>query len=183
MQCFPSTVLVMYPTSVGIVARLALARITAAGLDPSPLLRKVGLTASQIQDRQARVNAASQITFLNLVADALADELLGFHLAEAFELRSTSPVCAGACDPLMVLYPLPQRTDKCPRLISDGLAGQGCIERLLTGRDGLHRLSFFRRGERLRPGIMHSKPGGRSLYRCQGALQSHPCLDPERSML
>ncbi|QRM34584.1 AraC family transcriptional regulator ligand-binding domain-containing protein (plasmid) [Microvirga sp. VF16] len=77
----------MHPTSVGIVARLALARATAAGLDARPLLRKVGLTASQIQDRQARVNAASEISFLNLVADTLPDELLGFHLAAAFELR------------------------------------------------------------------------------------------------
>ncbi|KLK90131.1 transcriptional regulator [Microvirga vignae] len=52
-------------------------------------MRTAGLTASQIQDRQARVNAASEITFLNLVADALPDELLGFHLAEAFDLRES----------------------------------------------------------------------------------------------
>ena len=31
--------------------------------------------------------ADSQVVFLNLVADALHDDLLGFHLAEEFELR------------------------------------------------------------------------------------------------
>ncbi len=89
MRNLSSTPLLMHPTSIGIVARLALARATAAGLDPRPILRKAGLTASQIQDRQARVNAASEISFLNLMADALPDELLGFHLAEAFDLRES----------------------------------------------------------------------------------------------
>jgi AraC-like DNA-binding protein len=87
MRCFPSQALIMQPTSVGIVARLALARATAAGLDPGPLLRTSGLTSSEIHDRQARLDARRQIAFLNLVADALPDELLGFHLAEAFDLR------------------------------------------------------------------------------------------------
>jgi AraC-like DNA-binding protein len=79
--------LAMLPSASGTVARLAFAKAAAAGLDTGPLLRKAGLTASQIQDRQARVDAADQIAFLNLVAAALPDELLGFHLAEAFDLR------------------------------------------------------------------------------------------------
>lgn len=87
MQRLPSPTLATPPSASGLVTRLAVARATAAGVDPEPLLRKAGLSASQIQDRQARVDAAKQITFLNLVAGALPDELLGFHLAEAFELR------------------------------------------------------------------------------------------------
>ena len=77
----------MPPGAAGLVTRFALARVSAAGLDPAPLLCKAGLSLSQLQDRDARLDAASQIAFLNLVADALPDELLGFHLAEAFELR------------------------------------------------------------------------------------------------
>ncbi|WP_404289325.1 AraC family transcriptional regulator ligand-binding domain-containing protein [Microvirga sp. RSM25] len=69
------------------MARLAMARVRAADLDPGPLLCKAGLSLSQLQDRDARMDAASQIAFLNLVADALPEELLGFHLAEAFDLR------------------------------------------------------------------------------------------------
>jgi Arabinose-binding domain of AraC transcription regulator, N-term len=81
------TPLAMPPSATGGIARLAAARVTEAGLDLNRLLHKAGLTASQIQDRQARVAVADQISFLNLVAEALPDDLLGFHLAEAFEPR------------------------------------------------------------------------------------------------
>jgi AraC-like DNA-binding protein len=77
----------MPPGAAGLVTRLALARVSAADLDPDPLLCKACLSLSQLQDRDARLDAASQIAFLNLVAEALPDELLGFHLAEAFDLR------------------------------------------------------------------------------------------------
>jgi Arabinose-binding domain of AraC transcription regulator, N-term len=87
MQRLPMPFLAMPPDAAGLVARLAVARVRPEGLDPGPLLGKAGLSLSQLQDRHARLDAASQIVFLNLVADALPDELLGFHLAEAFELR------------------------------------------------------------------------------------------------
>jgi AraC-like DNA-binding protein len=87
MHRLPMTVLAMPPGALGLVARLAVAKVRLAGLDPAPLLSKTGLSLSQLQDRSARLDAASQIAFLNLVADALPDEVLGFHLAEAFELR------------------------------------------------------------------------------------------------
>jgi AraC-like DNA-binding protein len=79
--------LVMPPSATGGIARLAAARGATAGLELGPLLHEAGLTASQIQDRQARVSVAAQISFLNLVAGALPDDLLGFHLAQSFELR------------------------------------------------------------------------------------------------
>ena len=87
MHQLPMTVLAMPPAAGGLVARLAVARVSAAGLDPGPLLNKAGLSLAQLQDRDARLDAASQIAFLNLVADALSDEVLGFHLAETVELR------------------------------------------------------------------------------------------------
>jgi AraC-like DNA-binding protein len=77
----------MPPSATGGIARLAAARVCEAGLDLGPLLHKAGLTASQIQDRQVRLAVAAQISFLNLAAAALPDDLLGFHLAQGFELR------------------------------------------------------------------------------------------------
>ncbi len=87
MHGLPLAALAMPPSATGAIARLAAARITEGGLDLAALLRKAGLTASQIQDRQARVAVAAQISFLNLAAEALRDDLLGFHLAQAFEPR------------------------------------------------------------------------------------------------
>jgi AraC-like DNA-binding protein len=75
------------PSAAGILTRLACARAEAAGIDVDPLLRKAGLTGRQIKDRRARLSVQSQIRFLNLAADALRDEFLGFHLAQDPDLR------------------------------------------------------------------------------------------------
>jgi AraC-like DNA-binding protein len=75
------------PSAAGGIARLAYARARAAGLELEPLLKKAGLTERQIEDRHARLNVQDQIRFLNLAADALRDEFLGFHLAQDFDLR------------------------------------------------------------------------------------------------
>jgi AraC-like DNA-binding protein len=50
-------------------------------------LKKAGLTDHQVKDRGARLPVQHQIQFLNLVADALEDEFLGFHLAQLPDLR------------------------------------------------------------------------------------------------
>jgi AraC-like DNA-binding protein len=75
------------PSAGGVMARLAVARLVAAGINPAPLLRQAGLTITQIEDTGAHVAADGQVTLLNLAADALDDDLVGFHLAEEFELR------------------------------------------------------------------------------------------------
>jgi AraC-like DNA-binding protein len=75
------------PSAVGAMARLAYARTIAAGLDAGPLLKKAGLTPQQIDDATVRLNVRDQINFLNLAADALQDDLLGFHLAQPPDLR------------------------------------------------------------------------------------------------
>jgi hypothetical protein len=66
---------------------LALARAARAGIDPAPIARAAGLAPELIEDRKARISVQSQIAVLNLVADRLHDDLLGFHLAERFDLR------------------------------------------------------------------------------------------------
>jgi AraC-like DNA-binding protein len=87
MHGVPLMPMAMPPSATGGIARLAADRALEAGLDLRPLLHKAGLTAPQIQDRQARLAVAAQISFLNLVAEALPDDLLGFHLAQGFEPR------------------------------------------------------------------------------------------------
>src|SRR5262249_35418720 len=76
------------PSAVGGIARLAYARARAAGLDVDPLLSQASLTREQIEDSGVRLRVRDQIKFLNLVADALPDDLLGFHLAQVCELRA-----------------------------------------------------------------------------------------------
>jgi len=77
----------MLPSAQGGIARLALTRARAAGIDLAPLLKKAGLTLAQSEDDAARITVQSQIKCLNLVADALPDAFLGFHLAREFEMR------------------------------------------------------------------------------------------------
>jgi AraC-like DNA-binding protein len=51
------------------------------------LLLKAGLTVEQIDHRNTRLKVQSQIRFLDLAADALQDDFLGFRLARNFDLR------------------------------------------------------------------------------------------------
>ena len=75
------------PSSSGGITRLAYARAKAAGVNADSLLKGAGITQQQVDDPAARVNVRDQIRFLNLAAEALQDDLLGFHLAESCELR------------------------------------------------------------------------------------------------
>ena len=75
------------PSANGGIARLAYAQAKAAGVDVDLLLKKTGLTRQQIDDPGVRLKVRDQISFLNLAADALQDDLLGFHLARPSDLR------------------------------------------------------------------------------------------------
>jgi AraC-like DNA-binding protein len=65
-----------------LLTRLAYERAQAAGIELEPLLAKAELTKQQVEDVDVRISAPYQIRFLNLTANALQDEFLGFHLAE-----------------------------------------------------------------------------------------------------
>jgi AraC-like DNA-binding protein len=71
----------------GVISRLVYARAKHKGIDVEPLLKQAGLTEDVIKDRNASVGVANQIKFVDLVAEALGDDLLGFHLAEDFDPR------------------------------------------------------------------------------------------------
>jgi AraC-like DNA-binding protein len=75
------------PTAMGGITRLACAQARRAGVDLEPLLKKAGLTGRQIQDHGVRIKVRQQIEFLNLVAGAVRDPFLGFHLALSDDLR------------------------------------------------------------------------------------------------
>lgn len=75
------------PTATGGIARLAYARARETGIELKTLLKKAGLTRQQIEDRGVRVDVHHQIQFLNLTADALKDEFLGFNLGQSCDLR------------------------------------------------------------------------------------------------
>ena len=75
------------PNAAGAIARLAYAKSKEAGVDLALLLKKAGLTLHQIEDPDVRLKVKDQIGFLNLAADALNDDLLGFHLAQSPDLR------------------------------------------------------------------------------------------------
>ena len=85
------------------LTRLACTRLQEAGLGPVQLLARAGLTIEQIKDHRARVSVACQIRLLTLAASAIDDELLGFHLAPACDLRELGLIEAPAqAAPLMV---------------------------------------------------------------------------------
>ena len=70
------------PTATGGMTRLAYARARRAKVELGPLLQKSELTRQEIDDSDARISVRSQVRFLDLVANALHDNSLGFHLAE-----------------------------------------------------------------------------------------------------
>jgi AraC-like DNA-binding protein len=75
------------PSATGGIARLVYALLRESDIRPAPLLSKAGLTVDQIGNHSARVKVQSQIKLLSLAAEALKDDVLGFHLAKNFELR------------------------------------------------------------------------------------------------
>ena len=75
------------PSATGGIARLVSARLHAAGVQSAPLLSRAGLTVEQIDDPGVRLPVQSQIKILELAAEALPDDFLGFHLAQDYDLR------------------------------------------------------------------------------------------------
>ena len=75
------------PSTIGFGLRCALRRVREAGLDPRPLLALAKVTPEQVADPATRFTALSQIRFVAAAAEALGDDLFGFHLARALEPR------------------------------------------------------------------------------------------------
>ena len=78
-----------FPKALGIASRLAYAHGKANGIAMAPLLERSRLTRRQIEDSSLRLPVADQVEFLNQVAEACGDDLLGLHLAKRCELRAS----------------------------------------------------------------------------------------------
>ena len=125
------------PTAGGGIARLACTRARHAGIRIGPLLAQAGLTAAQIDDPQARIAARSQIRLLELAAQALRDDLLGFHLATEFDLREIG-----------LLYYVMASSDLLGDAIRRGarystIANEGMVVDLQAGRDVAVRFRYL----------------------------------------
>ena len=75
------------PSAAGGVARLACAQLRKLGKDVRPVLSGAGLTVPEAGDPTTRIEVRAQIKVLELAAEELRDEFLGFHLARNFDLR------------------------------------------------------------------------------------------------
>src|ERR1700683_4806921 len=71
----------------GVLSRVAYRHALLSGLDVAPLLAQARLTLEEIKNRNTRIGVINQIKFVGLVATALGDELLGFHLVDDFDFR------------------------------------------------------------------------------------------------
>jgi hypothetical protein len=80
------------PSATGGIARLACARLDEMGKDPTVILSKVGLTPEEARDPAIRLEVRTQIKLLELAAEEVQDEWLGFHLARTFDLREVGLV-------------------------------------------------------------------------------------------
>ncbi len=75
------------PSATGGITRLACARLRAHGRQVETILSKAGLTSAEVDDPAVRLEAHAQVEVLELAAEALGDDLFGFHLARDFDLR------------------------------------------------------------------------------------------------
>src|SRR4249920_576324 len=71
----------------GLLSRLAYERGLKEGVDVDALLRQAHLTPREIKNKDIPLGVQNQIKFVDLVANATSDPLLGFRLAYSFDLR------------------------------------------------------------------------------------------------
>lgn len=75
------------PTAAGGLARGAYVRAARMRLPIEELIKRSGLTSGQLDDPNRRIPVTRQIDLLNIIAERLPDEWLGFHVAREVELR------------------------------------------------------------------------------------------------
>lgn len=74
------------PSATGGIARLACVALSREQKPLAPVLAAAGLTSADIDDASRRLEVKAQTKVLELAAEAIGDDLLGFHLAREFEL-------------------------------------------------------------------------------------------------
>ena len=71
----------------GLLSRLAYERGRNEGIDVEVLLRQAHLTPREIKNNDVPLGVQNQIRFVDLVASAINDPLLGLRLAYSYDLR------------------------------------------------------------------------------------------------
>ena len=75
------------PSCGGLLSRRAYVEARKRGIEVEILLKQAGLTMREIEDEEAQLPVSGQIKFVGLVADAIGDRNLGFHIAQESDLR------------------------------------------------------------------------------------------------
>jgi len=135
------TKLAKLPSAMGLASRLAYQRARRHGIAVRPLLQKARLSVEQLEDPNSRLVVRDQIQFLNLVADALDDDMLGHHMGLEFELRQSGLFyyVLASSDTLLGLF---ERGARYTSLVNEGLQQTAVDERrvgLAIRYAGIHR--------------------------------------------
>ena len=75
------------PSATGGITRLACARLHESGKNVAAVLIRAGVVPADVKDPSVRLDAGAQIKVLEIAAQELADDFLGFHLAHGFDVR------------------------------------------------------------------------------------------------
>ena len=75
------------PTATGFAARQAILALRRQSIEVAPLLRRVGLSERDFDNRERRISAVAQVRLLECAAEALGDSAFGLHLAQQANLR------------------------------------------------------------------------------------------------
>jgi AraC-like DNA-binding protein len=114
------------PVASGGISRLAYKRARAEGIDPEAQLQEAGLTRAQIENPRAPIKVRDQIKFLNLVASAVDDDFLGFHLAQECDLREIGLLYYVLASSEILIDAL-QRAVRYSTIVNEGVS-QTCID-------------------------------------------------------
>ena len=75
------------PTATGFAAKQAIAFLRKRDIALAPLLRRAGLSETDLEKRPPRISAAAQARLLEYGAEAISDSAFGLHLAQQANLR------------------------------------------------------------------------------------------------
>jgi len=122
------------PSASGGMTRLACARLREHGKDVANILTEAGLDAAAVDDPSARLEARAQIKVLELAAEALEDQLFGFHLARDVDLRQAGLVYYVMASSEQLADAL-RNAERYGRIVNDGVRircrlGEGAAVRL-----------------------------------------------------
>lgn len=124
------------PSAMGLASRLACARGQASGIAVRSLLAGSRLTLQQLEDARTRIPVRNQIHFLNRVAEALDDDMLGFQLALDFDMRKAG-----------LLYYVLASSDSLREVFERGarfgaVVNEGVIQEYIDGRQVGLRMQY-----------------------------------------